>query len=417
MTTQLCPHCGTPNRSGSNFCNRCGAALTVEPQSAPQPTESAPSPASDAQPSRSDTPSSRSDQPWLEPGFLGEDDVPFQDEDEDLAALDDLAPMPAPAARLVSGVQGLLDPIRVATIPAEQAAAPTAPTPAEPPFPAEQMRRVRALMTEEPLVASATQPPAPIERSLWLPWIFVLMGLGVVIPLLFGWSLPARPPALWPGVEAAFAEIDALESGARVQILWAYDPATAGELDLVSAAVLRHLLDRQPTLEVVSLLPNGPATAQRLLAGIERERLSELTVAGARRTVEARFLPGGATVLPLLASQPADLAIVFAAQAEDVQHWLEQVAPVNRTPVLAVTAAGADPPLRPYLDSGQLVGLVSGFDGAYHYGELLGRRAAPDDVRNLRLQIAGQSYGALAIVAIIVLGNLAALLVGRRHDG
>lgn len=410
MTTQLCPHCGTPNRSGSNFCNRCGAALTVDPQSAPPPAESAPSPASDAPPSRSD-------QPWLEPGFLGEDDVPFQDEEEDLAALDDLAPMPAPAARLVSGVQGLLDPIRVATIPTEQAAAPASPTPAEPPFPAEQMRRVRALMTEEPLVASAAQPPAPTERSLWLPWVFVVMGLGVVIPLLFGWSLPARPPALWPGVESAFAEIDALESGAHVQILWAYDPATAGELDLVSAPVLHHLLDRQPTLEVVSLLPNGPATAQRLLAGLERERLSELTVAGARRTVEARFLPGGATVLPLLASQPADLAIVFAAQAEDVQHWLEQVAPVNRTPVLAVTAAGADPPLRPYLDSGQLVGLVSGFDGAYHYGELLGRRAAPDDVRNLRLQIAGQSYGALAIVAIIVLGNLAALLVGRRHDG
>ena len=153
MTTQLCPHCGTPNRSGSNFCNRCGAALTVDPQRAPPPAESAPSPGSDAPPSRSD-------QPWLEPGFLGEDDVPFQDEEEDLAALDDLAPMPAPAARLVSGVQGLLDPIRVATIPAEQAAAPTAPAPAEPPFPAEQMRRVRALMTEEPLVASAAQPPA-----------------------------------------------------------------------------------------------------------------------------------------------------------------------------------------------------------------------------------------------------------------
>ncbi|MFN3330941.1 MAG: zinc ribbon domain-containing protein [Caldilinea sp.] len=409
MTAQLCPHCGTPNRSGSNFCNRCGAALTVDLQRAP-PAESAPSPGSDAPPEY------RSDQPWLEPGFVGEDDVPFQDE-EDLAALDDLAPMPAPAARLVSGVQGLLDPIRVATIPTEQAAAPTSPAPAEPPFPAEQLRRVRALMTEEQLIASAAQSPAPAERSLWLPWIFVLLGRGVIAPLLFGWSLPARAPALWPGVETAFATVEALESGAHVQILWAYDPATAGELDLVSAPVLRHLLDRQPTLEVVSLLPNGPATAQRLLAGVERERLSDLAVVGAHRTVEVRFLPGGATVLPLLATQPADLAIIFAAQAEDVQHWLEQVAPVNRAPVLAVTAAGADPPLRPDLDSGQLVGLVSGFDGAYHYGELLGRRSAPDEVRNLRLQIAGQTYGALTIVAIIVLGNLAVLLVGRRHDG
>ena len=27
MSSQLCPHCGTPNRAGSNFCNRCGADL------------------------------------------------------------------------------------------------------------------------------------------------------------------------------------------------------------------------------------------------------------------------------------------------------------------------------------------------------------------------------------------------------
>lgn len=410
MTTQLCPHCGTPNRSGSNFCNRCGAALSADPQSAPPPVDA-------ALPADNDAPVYRSDQPWLEPGFVGEDDVPFQDDEEDLAALDALAPMPAPAARLVSGVQGLLDPIRVATIPSEQAAAPAPLAAADPPFSAEQMRRVRALMTEEPLIASAVQPPASAERSLWLPLIFLLMGLGVALPLLFGWLLPARAPALWPGVEAAFASVDALEVGARVQILWAYDPATAGELDLVSAPVLRHLLDRQPTLEVASLLPAGPATAQRLFASVESERLSDLTVVGARRSIEARFLPGGAAVLPLLAAHPADLAIVFAAQAEDVQHWLEQVAPVNGAPVLAVTAAGADPPLRPYLDSGQLVGLVSGFDGAYHYGELLGRPSTPGEVRNLRFQIAGQTFGALAVVAIIVLGNLATLLVGRRHDG
>jgi hypothetical protein len=130
-----------------------------------------------------------------------------------------------------------------------------------------------------------------------------------------------------------------------------------------------------------------------------------------------RFLPGGATVLPLLGAQRADLAVVVDAQAEDVQHWLEQVAPLNRAPVLAVVSAGADPPLRPYLDSGQLVGLVSGYDGAYHYTELLGESPAPDTVRALRTQVAGQNYGALALLAIIVLGNLAALLLGRRHDG
>jgi hypothetical protein len=129
-----------------------------------------------------------------------------------------------------------------------------------------------------------------------------------------------------------------------------------------------------------------------------------------------RFLPGGAAVLPLLAAQPADLAVLLAAQAEDVQHWLEQVTPRNQVPVLAVTAAGADLPLRPYLESGQLVGLVSGFDGAYQYNELLGQPSAAADVPLLRRQIVGQSYGAITLLAIVLLGNFVAWLAGRPRE-
>ncbi len=421
MASLLCPHCGTPNRSGSNFCNRCGAALHIDASGAPgAPLPDAPLP--DVTPPSSPAGEGAAesarpgDQPWLEPGFIGEDDVPFEDDDE-LAALDDLAPLPAPASRLVSGVQGLLDPIRVATIPQEDAGASTGQPATAPSFTAEQNRRVRALMMEEPIVASSMQTPPPSDRSLWLPWVFLILGISVAAPLLLGRMLPVRTPMLWSGVESSVAAIERLETGARVQLLWAYDPATAGEMDMLSAPVLRHLLDRGATIDAISLLPNGPASARRLLASVETERLPDLTALGVRRTLEVRFLPGGATILPLIAAEPADLAIIFAAQAEDVQQWLELVAPVNRAPVVAVTAAGADPPLRAYVESGQLSGLISGFDGAYHYAELTGTPLAPDAARRMNFQLAGQSVGALAIITLIVLGNLASLLVGRRQDG
>ncbi|MFO7631463.1 MAG: zinc ribbon domain-containing protein, partial [Caldilinea sp.] len=312
MATLLCPHCGTPNRSGSNFCNRCGAALHAETQAGLTPEDTTIPPPAE---SGASAPTYQRDQPWLEPGFAGEDDVPIEEEEEDLAALDDLAPLPAPAARLVSGVQGLLDPIRVATIPQERAGALPAAPAAESSYTVERMRRVRALMAEEPIVATAAQRPAPSERSLWLPWIFLILGLGVAVPLLLGWPLATGEPALWAGVESGFDAVDRLETGSHVQILWAYDPATVGEMNLLSAPVLRHLLEHGATLEVVSLLPNGPATARRLFAAVEMERLPDLTAIGVRRTIEVRFLPGGATVLPLLASERADLAIIFAAQA------------------------------------------------------------------------------------------------------
>jgi len=188
---------------------------------------------------------------------------------------------------------------------------------------------------------------------------------------------------------------------------------------------MRHLLERQAQLEIVTLLPNGAATARRLVADAQRAAATSVAV-------PVRFLSGGAPALGLLAQNRTaanwqqrrqttaapipELVVVFAAQSEDVQQWLEQVQPVLVTPVVAVTAAAADPGLRPYWQSGQLAGLVSGFDGAYHYA----RRNDDTLTRTqelLSLQLlAAQNSGAVAILVCVALGNLL-LLFGRRSDG
>ena len=434
MDSVRCPHCGTSNRAGSNFCNRCGTDLRAEPlePAVDMPAAGSPPPAeAGGQPDAAQTASSaqtgsaetgpaafESDQPWLEPGFTGADDVPFEpEEEEDYALLDDMPPLPAPAARLVGGVQGLLEPIRVAAIPHEEAGQSAGLPPAGAALDNEQMRRVRALLADEPVLASVPARPQPRRPALWQPWIFLIVGLAVVLPLWLGRGSLTGDPHLWDGIDAAYRAIDRLPAGARVQIFWAYDPATAGEMDLLSTPVTRHLLQRAVTLDAVALLPNAPATAQRIVDHLLDQRLPDLAGVGRQGAMNVRFLPGGVTILPLLGQDNADLAVVIAARAEDVQYWLEQVAPVNQAPVVAVTAAAADPMLRPYLDSGQLVGLVSGFDGGYHYAELMADAPEPGYVQAMRQQVAGQNYGILAILAIIALGNLATLLFGRRHDG
>lgn len=146
------------------------------------------------------------------------------------------------------------------------------------------------------------------------------------------------------------------------------------------------------------------------------------------RYVEGGFLPGGATVLALLAQnlsvgingQPAPalaqrpaLIIVVAATGEAVQQWLELAQPLDKIPVVAFTSAGADPILRPYLDSGQLSGLVSGFDGAYAYQQLRTRPLSQAEATVYRRQLIFQNWGHLAFLVVIVLGNLAALIFTR----
>jgi hypothetical protein len=97
-------------------------------------------------------------------------------------------------------------------------------------------------------------------------------------------------------------------------------------------------------------------------------------------------------VLPLLQQSLRTWPVLLAAQAE-----CPALAGAGGFPQpgsgVEWTAAGADLPLRPYLESGQLVGLASGFDGAYQYNELLGQPFAAADIPLLRRQIVGQSYG------------------------
>jgi hypothetical protein len=154
------------------------------------------------------------------------------------------------------------------------------------------------------------------------------------------------------------------------------------------------------------------------------------------RPVSLTYLPGGAAVLPLIArapalglledptqgsmvrsilERPAALHVLVAPHAEDVQDWLEQVQPLTAVPAVAVTGAGADPLLRPYLDSGQLRGLTSGFDGAYHYTQLLEPFAPASSPAWLAVQQTLQNWGHWAVITLIALGNLAAM-VGRDED-
>jgi hypothetical protein len=340
------------------------------------------------------------------------------------------------SGRLVMAVQGLLTPIRITTnIPDNAPVSPARTVPSVDELSNDQLRLIRGLMSEQPgLVNYQVRPALRPPRPLRIPWIFALLGLAIGLPALLFLAGPVGLPYRWPGVEDAYLTIQGVAPNTLVVVYWAYDPATAGELDLVMQPVVRHLLQRRARLAVIATAPGGIGSAERLMAQVRTGPGSDnLTLAAdLGQPVTYAYLPGGAASLPLLARNPAlgllenimmvppeerealapipGLIVAAGAQAEDVQHWLEQVQPLDHTPVIAVTAAGADPILRPYRDSNQLSGLVSGFDGAYAYRQLLDPFVAPESNPQLLHQIILQNWGHFALLAAIALGNLAALL-------
>ena len=548
MPLVYCPHCGTANRAGSRFCNRCGTELAadaaaVEPSDAAPAEAGHPAQASDQPPGvepppapPSPTPRSPAEdndpllaemlrsQPWLDPameeaelagegdlGELGHADMPAADvsgeDDPSTPANHDAAPLvpapPAPEPRLINGIQGLIEPLSAA----RQAGARTQSAPPAPPAPTsvagvtlsdDEARQLRQLLREPPPLLELDYPrdhqratdgdtggatgeatDAEVSQAQTLPhtkrrrpWIFWLLGLALLSPFLLDAltprSLPLglptieRPGALgdlaagdlvrWPGVAEAYAAVRDLPAERDVLIYWAYDPATAGELDNVALPVLRHLLARRARLIVVSPLPQGPATARRLLDQARALGASNSPLASAPRpAVELGYLPGGTATLPLVArdlgglvaaSEGIDaetspsvspeiplgispaLVILLAAEPESVQRWLEQVQPYGglvdgapAPPVVAVTSAVVDPVARAYWQSGQLAGLVSGFTGAAGYRRLLDQvdasALAREALRWQRLRLVAQNWGQVALLIVIAAGNAAALLGGR----
>lgn len=478
----ICPHCGIRNRINSNFCNNCGADLReerptrAEPRAPAGPSnteDAANEQEADAEPPIHFEPDPRHPQWEEEEGGADDSEIPLYGENFDAPAreIDDIESSieriagvgeagddgftPANTdlvgdffARLSRDVPGLLPPHSVSIFDRADASPEQATLRERTPALAEtDLSRLRNLLNEAPAI---TRTPIRLrtQSQQWLaaPWIVWLLALCMLAPFFVGLSSLPESPRPLPGVAAAFAAIDALPADSLLLVWWVYDPATAGEMDLVTLPLLRHLSTQRQQLFLFTPLPTGVATAERLFARLDTEVNLEGTAAMMR---SADYLPGGPAVLPLIGQnlaaaardttaqgranangalgapvspgQPV-LSLVVAAQAEDVQYWLEQVQPRNELPVVAATGAAADPILRPYLDSGQLSGLISGVDGGLAYEAQLEETAASGAPRLSQLAIASrfhmiqmQNWGHIGFLLIILLGNLALLVNGKTY--
>lgn len=471
MATSECPHCGSRISSDVLFCDHCGTALPR--QQPPDATDD------DEVPEEPDSSASREGSGSSDPEDESQVDEPA-------------APTPAPAdaatgsstdaeneaigeegtgesggrpeetsddepGPLLDDLGGLLD---LADIQAFATACEGTPDPASrrPLSPSsdltldeEQRRQLRQLFAEElpPEARANIEAPSDalqpgegrggLERR---PWLELVLFLGLVGALLGAPEMPRGGPQqhALPGLNQAIHEVESLAPNSLVLVNWAYDPATAGEMDFVAQPVVEDLLRKEARLIVVSQLPGGPAAARRVIAEAAKTlRRPSRAQISANKVIEGGFLPGGAASLPILGAAPgralpvdprwvglrdrfdiaglADsgpvLSFVFAAGAEDVRRWLEQIQPFYGGPVVAVTTAVADTSLRPYLHSGQLSGLVSGWDGGRAYIHRTERtQSIEEQARSSRL-VHAMNWGVGILIAVILLGNLVGLTERR----
>ncbi len=258
-------------------------------------------------------------------------------------------------------------------------------------------------------------------------WIFLAIGIAVTIPFFLPLGLPV---VVTPPVQNLYDAVDELEPGSNPLLMSIdYAPATLPELEPMAVAILRHAFSRDVKVVVMTLHPAGYGLAERAMLQVAEEYGltygEDYAFLGFQPGISAVILGLGINVrnvfpedaygtplndLPIMDGirNYDDIPLVIStagwSAAEAWVYYAHQ--PYGQLVGAGVTAVMATD-FYPYLDTGQLVGLLGGMRGAAEYEVLIDQ---PDQgARGMD----SQSVIHLLIIVLIAIGNTAYFLSRR----
>jgi len=261
--------------------------------------------------------------------------------------------------------------------------------------------------------------------------VFVLVALAVITPLLLPLNLPVTVTA---PVRNLYRAIDQIPSkGKPVIISVDYDPSTVPELRPMTLAVLRHCFRKRIPVIVITMLPAGAGLARDAVETVAREFHGS---SYGRDYVYMGYKPGASLVMlgigeDFQGTYPEDgfgkpsakleilkrvhnyddiAMVVDFTGASIYESWImfayQKYGCKIGAGVTAVMASDA----YPYLNTGQLVGLLGGLSGAAEYEKLI------DWPGNATIGMDAQSVVHILIIVLILLGNIAYFLTRRKPE-
>lgn len=256
-------------------------------------------------------------------------------------------------------------------------------------------------------------------------WLYVLLVVVVLIPMVRPMGLPLNVGA---ATKKAFALLDGLQAGDTVVFDFGYYVDGAPDVEPQAVALFEHLFSKGVRIVCASMKNHGPMIVDKLTAphvasgkqyGVDFVNLGFL--AGGETALSAwaqdlkKAFPkdwkgNDTSTMPILQGintmSDFDMFVFFTDDSAEV--WVRQISQY-KIPLIAGLITVTAPQAEPFLQSGQLSGILVGLRAAAEYEVLMkkpGSAAAGMDA---------QSMGHLLIIAFILLGNAAYFI--RRSKG
>ena len=250
--------------------------------------------------------------------------------------------------------------------------------------------------------------------------IFLIVLICAAVPLVIGAgvTLSVSPP-----VRGMYDAVDALPPGSYVYLAADYDPGSLPELYPMNVAFVEHLFSKDVKIIAASLWAPGPPLSQRVFDDIAprygkvygedyvnlgfkegREAVMVSVAEDLKAAFPEDYFGTPYDEIPMLdgVDNLTDVRLIVNVSAgyPGIKEWVQQIATRFGVPIGGGVTAVSGPEMYPYIQSGQLVGLLAGMKGAGEYEQILGRPG---------LGLAGmaaQSSVHLAVIAFIILANV-----------
>ena len=107
-------------------------------------------------------------------------------------------------------------------------------------------------------------------------WIFLIIGLAVLLPLFFPLGLPIRATL---ATQKVYDAVEGLEKNSKVLVSFEYGPSTKPEIHPMAIGLLRHLFTNGHKVYVTCLWPDGQFMADEALEEVAEKEFNNLTSA------------------------------------------------------------------------------------------------------------------------------------------
>jgi len=260
--------------------------------------------------------------------------------------------------------------------------------------------------------------------------LYLVLAVLVAIPLIWPFTLPLQ---VSPAVYSLYDHVESLKSGDVVLMSFDYSAGGAPDIHPQVEAIVRHLAKKDGVgLVTVGFFPDGPMFAEKVFWILEEagktygedfvnlgyraggEGAIAMLASDVKAAFQTDFRGNDTSSLPLLqkvkSARDFSLIIEFAGGSPGPPEWIRQVQAVYRVPLAVGISTSMVPANMPFLESGQLISILSGLRGAAEYEVLLGEAGKGSAA------MSSQTLGHLVIMVFLIVGNVSYFLTRKNSS-